>query len=100
MRFWGPNPLAISWAKLHEFGSNLADVCLRAGPEMLGTVACGTRVGPEPGRYRAVFRAASARVSRYWAILALERLYRDFSAMATSRTARPNSKNANQKNLR
>ena len=36
-RFGAPEPLVI-WAQLHAAGSNLA-VCLRAGPELLGTVA-------------------------------------------------------------
>ena len=36
-RFGAPEPLVI-WAQLHAAGSNLA-VCLRAGPEILGTVA-------------------------------------------------------------
>jgi hypothetical protein len=36
-RFRAPEPLVI-WAQLHAAGSNLA-VCLRAGPEPLGTVA-------------------------------------------------------------
>ena len=35
--FGAPEPLVI-WAQLHAAGSNLA-VCLRAGPEPLGTVA-------------------------------------------------------------
>jgi hypothetical protein len=37
MRFGAPEPLVI-WAQLHVAGSNLA-VCLRVGPEPLGTVA-------------------------------------------------------------
>jgi hypothetical protein len=37
MRFGAPEPLVI-WAQLHAAGSNLA-VCLRVGPEPLGTVA-------------------------------------------------------------
>ena len=36
-RFGAPEPLVI-WAQLHAAGSNLG-VCLRAGPELLGTVA-------------------------------------------------------------
>ena len=36
-RSGAPEPLVI-WAQLHAAGSNLA-VCLRAGPELLGTVA-------------------------------------------------------------
>ena len=72
MRFGGPSPLVI-WAQLHESGSNLA-VCLRAGPELLGTVAWGTRVGLEPGRF-----VPLPRDFRGWPILALERLNRDFS---------------------
>ena len=36
-RFGAPEPLVV-WAQLHAAGSNLA-VCLRAGPEPLGTVA-------------------------------------------------------------
>jgi hypothetical protein len=36
-RFGAPEPLVI-WAQLHAAGSNLA-VCLRTGPELLGTVA-------------------------------------------------------------
>ena len=43
-RFGAPEPLVI-WAQLHAAGSNLA-VCLRAGPELLGTVAWRARVGP------------------------------------------------------
>eukprot|EP00964_Phaeocystis_antarctica_P020112 scaffold11109_cov66-Phaeocystis_antarctica.AAC.1 len=35
----------VIWAQLHAAGSNLA-VCLRAGPELLGTVAWRARVGP------------------------------------------------------
>ena len=37
MRFGGPSPL-VTWDQLHEPGSNLV-VCLRDGPELLGTVA-------------------------------------------------------------
>ena len=37
-RFGAPEPLVI-WAQLHATGSNLAAVCLRTGPELLGTVA-------------------------------------------------------------
>ena len=44
MRVGAPKPLVI-WAQLHAAGSNLA-VCLRAGPELLGTVAWRARVGP------------------------------------------------------
>jgi len=44
MRFGAPEPLVI-WAQLHAAGSDLA-VCLRAGPELLGTVAWRARVGP------------------------------------------------------
>jgi hypothetical protein len=36
-RFGAPEPLVI-WAQLYAAGSNLA-VCLRTGPELLGTVA-------------------------------------------------------------
>ena len=72
MRFGGPSPLVI-WAQLHESDSNLA-VCLRAGPDLFGTVAWGTRVGLEPGRFVPLTRAF-----RGWPILALERLNRDFS---------------------
>ena len=36
-RFGAPEPLVI-WAQLRAAGSNLA-VCLRTGPELLGTVA-------------------------------------------------------------
>ena len=43
MRFGAPKPLVI-WAQLHEAGSNLA-VCLRAGPELLRTVAWRARIG-------------------------------------------------------
>ena len=35
--FWAPEPLVI-WAQLHAAGSNLA-LCLRAGSELLGTIA-------------------------------------------------------------
>ena len=49
--------MLVIWPHLHESGSNLA-VSLRAGPELLGTVAWGTRFGLEPGRvcrFRAIF---------------------------------------------
>ena len=72
MRFGGPSPL-VTWAQLHESGSNLA-VCMRAGPELHGTVAWGTRVGLEPGRF-----ALLSRDFRGWPIPALERLNRGFS---------------------
>ena len=74
VRFGGPSPLFI-WAQLHELGSNLA-VCLRAGPGLLGTVAWGTRVGLEPGRF-----VPLPRDFRGWPILALELLNRDFSLL-------------------
>ena len=63
MRFGAPKLLVI-WAQLHAVGSNLA-VCLRAGPELLGTVAWGTRVGLEPGRF-----VPLPRDLRGWPILA------------------------------
>ena len=47
---------------------------LRAGPELLRTVAWGTRVGLEPGRFMPL-----PRDFRGWPILALELLNRDFS---------------------
>ena len=49
-------------------------MCFRARPELLGTVAWGTRVGLEPGRF-----VPLPRDFRGWPILALERLNRDFS---------------------
>ena len=44
MRFGAPKPLVI-WAQLHAAGSNLA-VYLRAGPELLRTVAWRAHIGP------------------------------------------------------
>ena len=64
MRFGRPSPLVL-WAQLYESGSNLA-VCLRAGPELLGTVAWGTRVGLEPDRF-----VSLPRDFRGWPILVL-----------------------------
>jgi len=37
-RFGAPEPLVI-WAQLHARGLKFGRVCLRAGPELLGTVA-------------------------------------------------------------
>ena len=64
---FGPN------SQLHEPAAHLA-VSLRAVPELLGTVAWGTRVGLESGR-----SVPLPRDFRSWPILALERLNRDLS---------------------
>eukprot|EP00964_Phaeocystis_antarctica_P016942 scaffold9330_cov84-Phaeocystis_antarctica.AAC.3 len=88
MRFGAPKPLVI-WALLHAAGSNLA-VYLRAGPELLRTVAWRVHIGPS---VTGPLSAASARdmCARAARVGARERVPWPVRRMARSRmyTAHP-----------